>query len=133
MKTLKQLILILTLTVHCYAQKEQVVFPEIRLNHLFAQQVNFNSEIIIHDNFKFCAEPQFGGLFEKSFKYIEGVANFNQFYNYFDFGLNLGIKHKINRDLKLKGICNLGMLRFRSFDAVKPDNYLVKISLSYVF
>ncbi|MCH4553620.1 hypothetical protein [Aestuariibaculum lutulentum] len=133
MKTLKQLILILTLTVHCYAQKEQVVFPEIRLNHLFAQQVNFNPEIIIHNNFKFCAEPQFGGLFEDSFKYVEGITNFNQFYNFFDLGLNLGLNKEIRRGVKLKGICNLGMLRFRSYDATKPENYLVKLSLSFVF
>ncbi|GAA4290035.1 hypothetical protein [Aestuariibaculum suncheonense] len=133
MKIFQHFILVFVLSAHCNAQKEQIVFPEMRLNSLFKQQVKFNSEITINESFKFCAEPQFGGLFEKSFKYIEGVANFNQFYNYFDFGLNLGIKHKINSDLKLKGICNLGMLRFRSFDVVKPDNYLVKISLSYVF
>ncbi len=133
METMKQLFLVLLLSAHCYAQKQQVQFTQIKWFNTLDKEVTFNTEISIYETFKFCAEPQFGGVFENSFKYIEGVTNFNQFYNFFDFGLNLGLNKELAKGLKLKGICNLGMLRFRSYDVVKPEHYMVKLSLSFVF
>lgn len=125
--------MVLVFSVYCYPQNSRIIYVEMKPIKIQENKMSFNPEYLIYKSFKFCAEPQFGGLFENSFKEIEGIRNFNQFYNYFDFGLNFVPSFEVIKGLKLKGICNLGMLRFRSYDEVKPEHYTMKLSLSFVF
>ncbi|WP_157515042.1 hypothetical protein [Gaetbulibacter saemankumensis] len=133
MKTLKQLILIIILSMQCYGQDQPLVSNKLMALKVSDSKLSFNQEISVYNGLKLYTEPQFGDLFENSFKQIQGVTNFNQFFNCLDLGLNFGLVHKLQRNLKLSGLCNFGMLRFRSYDVSKPNNYTIKVSLSYVF
>ncbi|MBD0832455.1 hypothetical protein ICJ83_09950 [Aestuariibaculum sp. TT11] len=121
------------LSVHCYGQDDILEFPKFILEDRFKNSISFSSEIPIYNVFKMYVEPQFGGLFENSLKSVVGITNFHQFYNFYDVGFNIGLTQQLNKSLKLIGVCNLGVMRFRTFDVAKPESYLVKVSLSYAF
>ncbi|TNJ44682.1 hypothetical protein KFZ70_01490 [Tamlana fucoidanivorans] len=133
MKRLEQFIVFCLLSVYCYAQDTALMADKCLVLSTSKNTLNFNQEFSVYKTLKICAEPQFGDLFNNSFKQILGIANLNQFYNRFDLGVNLGLVHNFQKHIKVKGLCNFGMLRFKNYEANKPENYMVKVSLSYIF
>lgn len=92
-----------------------------------------DQKLMANRSLKFGVSPQMGNLFINTFVAKRARIDLNDYYDDFDFGVNLFFSEKISRNLNLKTIYRVGVLKFGDSDSLKVSGYCLKISLNYRF
>jgi len=132
MKTLIKIIIMVGFVLNGNAQEYRVNHTVIKINEKVSS-FKISQNMAISNSLNLGLSPQFGGLFDASFKHVEGVSNLKKFYDKSDFGTGLAINQEMNKRMNLKTIYNVGILKFNNADTLRAKSYCIKISLSYVF
>lgn len=90
---------------------------------------NFNS----FGPLEFSIAPQFGGLFNESFKYVKGISNLKMIYDDFDLGFKLIVEYKLIKNFTITHVCNIGLLKFNFNESENLQGAMVKATLCYKF
>ena len=133
MKTIKLLLLCFVLTTEINAQGEYKLSTRKYISSAEISTIKFKQDIQLFSPTYFRLEPQFGGLFDASFKHVNGIANVRKFYDNPDLGFKLGLNRKLNEHLNLKALYTIGVLKFNEVDTTKAKSYQLKVALHYIF
>jgi hypothetical protein len=129
MKTIVKLIIFLGLSFQINAQDiRRKIF-----NNKYQSVFSFNSSVRLFKSFDFLMIPQFGGLFNESFKNVEGITNLKNYYDDFDLGLKLGFNYKIKDKMTFTSVYNIGMLKFNLTEASNIQGAIIKVVFCYNF
>lgn len=133
MKTIISIIFLVVFVPKINAQNIVLSSTQI-FKHIEAQKsLELDKSIHLFNSIDFLMIPQFGGLFNESFKYVEGITNLKNYYDDFDLGFNLGIKYKITDKVTFTSVYNIGMLKFEKQNINKISSSNIKVVLQYVF
>ena len=133
MKVWIKMVLITGLAIKTNAQVLENVFKGNFIEDISRVIGGLDQKPFIKRGLKLGVKPQTGNLFINSFEAKKARIDLNEFFDDFDFGLNLFINEKIGRNLNLKAIYCLGFLKFSGSDSSKVSGYSLKISLNYQF
>jgi len=133
MKATKLFILLFILYTRLYSQEHKTAWSRILGVPKIKNKTYINYNFDFYNTFNFNLEPQFGGLFDTYFKKVKGISNLHRIFDDPSFGYNLIIDEKLGRNLNLKTIYSLGVLKFGDSDSLKVSGYCLKISLNYHF
>lgn len=131
MKSLTKLIFILGFIYHLNAQNKDLKLNLDYKAEQFKGNINIDKNILVINSFKMLIAPQFGGLFNESFKYVEGITNLKMAFNDFDFGFNLGLNYKIINRFTISASYNIGILKFDNQDYNRIQGTNIKVAFNY--
>lgn len=133
MRTARLLLLFLALSLEMNAQVNHKLPKGIFANSEAKSNIELKQDIQFFNPIHFLVEPQFGGLFDSSFKHVKGISNFKKFYDNSNLGFSLGIGQKLTEHLNLKTVYNVGVIKFVNTDFLRAKGYTLKVSINYVF
>jgi hypothetical protein len=133
MKTLLKIIIVFGLVLNINAQSIERTSFEISINDKTKSTLKLDKKLLITKGFLLDVSPQFGNLFITQFGAKKAKINLKDFYDDFDFGIKVGVSSNFKKNLKIKALYNIGMLKFEKHNIEKEDGYAVKLSIDYVF
>lgn len=132
MKTIITSIIISVLIFNLNAQTEYNYTFEVATDLEDNSSIKLEKDLLISSGFKVLIAPQFGSLFNESFKYVIGIKNLINYYDKYDLGIKLGFTCEIIKRLKFNTSYNVGMLKF-NFSQGNIQDSVMKLSLNYNF
>lgn len=134
MKYAYKLIFIFAFVFEMEGQIEVLHFTNKVAKSSVTHFLKMNPRISLTSTVDLVMAPQFGGLFDKSYQQVHGIANFKKFYNNFDFSCLLGFNYCILRKLIITSVYNVGLIKFeKQKDIAVASDAVIKISLCYRF
>ncbi|MFG6686299.1 hypothetical protein ACGK9U_06945 [Mariniflexile sp. HNIBRBA6329] len=133
MKTIFSIIFLIVFVLKINAQSIKLSSSKIFKNKEVQKSVELDKSINLFDSFDFLITPQLGGLFNESFKYVEGITNLKNYFDDFDLGLKLGIKYELINRLTFTHVYNIGLLKFNFNESENIQSAIVKATLCYNF
>lgn len=133
MKNLYKLIFLLAFTFEMEGQIEELHFMQNDSKSDFNSLLKTRPRFNLLPAFDLVMAPQFGGLFDKSYQQVYGLAHFKKLYNNFDFGCILGLNYSVIKKLIVTTVYNLGMIKFNKKNDLAYNDAYMKVSLSYTF
>jgi hypothetical protein len=131
MKSITKLIVILGFIFHLNGQNEVLKFKIDSKAEQFYRNIKIDKDILGINSFKMLVVPQFGGLFNESFKYVEGITNLKMMFDDFDFAFNLGLKYILLGKITISAAYNMGVLKFENQCDNKISGANIKVVLNY--
>ena len=128
-----KLIITFGIILNINAQSIEKTSVKISVKNNTQSTFKFNQKLKILKGINFVATPQLGNLFLTRFEAEKARINLNDYYNDYDFGLKVGLSSILKKNLKMKALYNVGMIKFDKplFDRAK--GYFVQISVDYAF
>lgn len=133
MKTLINIIFIIVLAAQIEAQNQNWTTYKVIDYSGIKRNFKLNKSIHLFESIDFLMIPQFGGLFNESFKYVEGITDLKNYYDDFDLGLKLGFNYKIMDKMTFTSVYNIGMLKFNLTEASNIEGAIMKVVFCYNF
>ena len=131
MKSLIKYVVILGFIFHLNAQNDVMKLNIDSMAEQFDRNIKINEDILGINSFKMFLAPQFGGLFNESFKYVEGITNLKMMFDDFDFAFNLGLKYILLGKITISAAYNMGVLKFENQCDNKISGANIKVVLNY--
>lgn len=133
MKSLIKYVVILGFIFHLNAQNDVMKLNIDSIAEQFYRNIKINEDILGINSFKMFLAPQFGGLFNESFKYAEGITNLKMTFDDFDFALNIGLKYILLGKITISAAYNMGVLKLENQCNYKMPGPNMKAMLIYKF
>ncbi len=133
MKYIYKLIFLLAFTFEMEGQIEEVHLAKNVSKSSFRQSLKITPRLRLFPTFDLVLSPQFGGLFDKSYQQVYGLAHFKKLYNNFDFGCILGLNYHLITKLIVTTVYNVGIIKFNKKNELTYNDAIMKVSLSYTF
>ena len=131
MKSLTKLIVILGFIFHLNAQNEVLKLNIVNKAEQFYRNIKIDKDILGVNSFKMLVKPQFGGLFNESFKYVEGITNLKMMFEDYDVAINLGLKYNLLGKITISMAYNMGVLKFENQGNNRIPGPAIKIAFNY--
>ncbi|WP_242202287.1 hypothetical protein [Aestuariivivens insulae] len=97
------------------------------------RMVDLNFKTHVTSQLRFLVAPQFGGLFDAQFKYVEGILNLRKQYSDFDLALTLGTQYSLIKRLVFHVVYNVGLLKLEHDSSNKIPGAYMRAGLTYNF
>ena len=133
MKTLLKLFFRFGLLLNLNAQNKEMTSMKIKGNQLSHNSFKIGQKVKIFKGLLMDLTPQFGNQFISRKEAIKSKLDLKEFYEDFDFGLNMGFDVLLKEQLQFKAIYNMGVLKFGESNIRKVNSCIVKLSIDYVF
>jgi hypothetical protein len=133
MKIIFSIIFLVLFASKIKAQNIELSFLKMLEQKEVMRGIEWDKNINLFNSFDFLMMPQLGGLFNESFKYVEGISNLKNHYDDFDIGFKLGIKYNLMDNMTFTSVYNLGILKFNLAETSNIEGAVMKMALCYNF
>jgi len=133
MKALLKIIIAFGLALNINAQSIDRTSYKINVNGKTENALKLDKKLLISKGLLLDVSPQFGNLFMTRIEAKIAKINLKEFYNDFDLGIKVGVSSIFKKNLKIKALYNIGMLKFEKHNIERENGYVVKLSIDYVF
>ncbi len=132
MRSLLKLIIVCGIITNGYSQINEYV-PLKNEIQMVESAFKMDHRISVFKKLKVEFNPQFGGLFSKGFRNLNGLIDLKGYYDDFDFGLNVLTNWELVKNIKMTGIYSFGLLKFNALNLGTIPGPIVKLSINYRF
>jgi hypothetical protein len=133
MKTILKIIIAFGLALNINAQSIERTSYKINVNGKTENGLKLDKKLVISKGLLLDVSPQFGNLFMTRFEAKKAKINLKDFYNDYDLGLKMCFSYSLKKQLHLKALYKIGLLKFTEPDCMKSKGYVVQLSLDYSF
>lgn len=133
MKTLLKIIIAFGLVLNINAQSIERVSYKINLNGKTKSALKLDKKLVISKGLHLDVSPQSGNLFMTRLEAKKARVNLKDFYTDYELGIKMGFSYSVKKQLHLKALYNIGMLKITEPDWIKSEGYVVRLSIDYSF
>jgi len=133
LKSLLKIIILFGILTKGYSQIDEQVSFSINVNNKVESTFKMDHRISVFKKLNVKFNPQFGGLFSKGFRNLNGLIDLKSYYDDFDFGLNVLTNWELVKNIKMTAIYSFGLLKFNALNLGTIPGPIVKLSIDYRF